>query len=360
MNLYKICLLGVVVLYNTACDGYYGNDKNPFKTSGQCDNEIYSYSKLDLASEDFGKIGVVSNIKEYPRAGVNKVFTYNDNKILSIEGKFASLCKSSIINKVKMELRNDRGELKTYYPDISSGYRGDISKEIDVHKNQENRCFFKDTKINIKTWARDEDGNTYYANKYTSSPDINVKSDISWNAGYQYQYRNEYRNKETNTSIKYKIEYKYEDREIDDVNWTYKYKYTYKYRYEYEYGDKYRYKYPIELSINADNTYKGKYYAMNVNISFIETSNPYPIDDDYRKVYFSLSGNSKMKSGERYNIKVSLMEELKNCNIRSKIITKSVYIPNESIDDISYSVLIDTKKVLLDTRKNYVSRVRKD
>lgn len=360
MNLYKICLLGIAIFYNTACDGYYESDKNPFKVSGQCDNDIYRYSKQDLADEEFGKIGVVSNTQEYPRAGVSKVFTHRSGRMLSIEGSFASLCKSSIINKVKMELRNTRGGLKTYYPNISSGYSGDITMEIDTNKNQEDRCFFNNTDISLKTWARDEDGNTYYANKYSSSVYINVKSDIDWNAKYGYRDRDEYKNEEVNSSIKYETEYKNEDREISDVNYTYKYKYVYTYKFEYKYADKYIYTFPAGLYIDANNNYAGEYFKMNVSIPSVGIYENNSIPNDNRQLYLSLIGNTKMRIGGSYEITASFMEKLNNCNIRSKIITKTITIPSESLTSITYSVLIKTTKTLLSTTRTFISRERKD
>ena len=360
MSLYKLFLLGIAVFYNTACDGYYENDKNPFKVSGQCDNDIYNYSKQDLADEAFGKIGVASNIKEYPRAGVSKVFTHNDGRMLSIQGRFASLCKSSIINKVKIELHNNHRQVKTYYPSISNGYYGDILLEIDINKDQENRCFFNETAMIFKTWARDEDGNTYYAHKYSKSPNFNVTSKIDWGAKYSYRYRNQYENTSIITSTKYETEYKDEDREVLGKSYIYTYKYRYRYTYKYKYGDKYKYKYPVEMAIYGDNDYPGKYFEMFINISDLGIEKRYKISNEKRKVDFILYGNSKMRAGDIYTLQVSFAEQLNNCNIESKLKTKTIRIPNESVDSIEYHKLISTEKILTYTSKVYQYRVRKD
>lgn len=354
MNLYKIFLLTIVVFYNISCDGYYENGKNPFKASDVCENDRYSYNKQDLVNESFGKIGVVSNTQEYPRAGIDNLEYYRDNQAVKINGRFNSLCQSSIIDKIKIELHNGKNQIKTYYPSIDIGYSGTFNQYINFNQNDNDRCFFKDAKISLKTWARDEDGNTYYANNYSSTRNINVKSDISWDDKYEYGYRVEYKNDTTETNTTHIIEYKYEDKEVDDINYTFKYKYDYVYKYDY--SDRYRYKFPTKMIIYADDSYKGNYIKMSVRIHFVSNED-YLILNTNRQVSFNIGGNS-IKRGSTHIIEASLMEQLNGCSIQSKAIKKTINIPIELLDETKLHYLRNTTKVLIS--KTYYSKVRKD
>lgn len=359
MNLYKISFFFIVLFYNISCDGYYKNDKNPFKASEICDDDKYSYNKMDLADESFGKIGVVSSSQEYPRAGIDNASFENDKKVMKINGSFHSLCQSSIIDKVKLELHNGKSGMKTYYPDIRIGYLGNFTHTVDFNKNNSDRCFFKNSTLHIKAWARDEDGNTFYANNNLVTHKPNVKSDISWDARYEYRNRSEYENETRRTERKILTEYKDEEREIWDTNWTYTYRYDYIYDYRYTYADKYIYKFPVKIFAYANNDYSGEYFKMITYTSFGGAIS-YPITNTNRQIGWNIGSNSDIKEKQNLLFKISFMEKLPNCEIQSKIITKRLLIPEESLNNIFYNQLTDTEKILLDTRKTYVSRVRRD
>jgi hypothetical protein len=354
MKFYKLVLFILIMLFNISCDGYYGNDKNPFKVSEKCENDPYNYNKLDLVDESFGKIGVASNIKEYPRAGIDDLSFINNNKNLKIYGGFNSLCESSIINRVKIELYNNRGNKKTYYPYINKGYSGSFTQNVNFNKNNSDRCFFKDTNILLKTWASDEDGNTYYANRYFSSHKLNVKSEVPWKVNFAYHKRIDNKNKEIIRKIKYITKYKDEYDEI--YKKTYRYRYEYTYDYEYTYADKYEYRFPIRVSIHADNDYMGEYFKIYINTIYDNSIKEYQISNTNRKASIPIGGNSKIKRGESYEIGVSLMEKLNNCNIQSKQIIQYVNIIEEELLNIKYNQLVNTKKTLLDTRKQYLGK----
>jgi len=356
MKLYKLSVLIIVLFLNIGCESYYSNDKNPFKSSGKCANDKYSYNKLDLASEDFGIIGVASNKDEYPRAGIDNVFTSNNDRYLNIRGSFNSLCESSFIDKVKMELYNGKGGKKTYYPNSINGYSGSFSIKINTNEHKNDRCFYKKAQIHLKTWARDEDGNTYFAHNYTDTPNINVKSDIRWNHSYKYDFVYRYKNIEINSSIIYEYEEKTEIKEENDGNYTYRYRYQYKYRYTYEHGDQYKNEYPISMTIYADNNYEGAYFQMNVDILGY-SSKAYPISNDDRKTTLNIKSNSILQKAKPYTIKVSFMEKVNMCNIESTIITKKITMPKEKLLLIQKSFLMKTRKTLLSSNRTFIDKV---
>ena len=355
MKLYKKFLIALMLLSIYGCEEYYKNDENPWRV-GECSQELYSSSSYDKSGKKdvYGETGATTKDEESPRVGIDNVYTHNNNRRIGIEGRFASLCKSSMINGVKIELYNGKGGVRKKEPDINIGYSGNFSWNIDMNKNHDNRCFFHNADITIKTWAKSKDKLGYYAHVYSKTPTINVKSDIPWFVDdYDYRNRIEIKNEYLKYETKYETEYKYEDREVSDINYTYKYKYVYTYEYKYTYGDKYRYKFPTKLFIYAKNDYPGNYDKMNVN------NDSYSISNDNRRVGFTIGGNSKIKRGVDYNFKISFIEKLNSCEIESLKISKDVSIPSETLDGTFIDVLIKTDKTLENTNKTFVSRERK-
>lgn len=295
MGLQKLLFIIFFLFTNFSCESYYESEKNPFTKSSKCDEDRYlSYNKLDLAKESFGKIGIVSNNNQYPRAGIDSVDFNKSNNRLKIKGSFYSLCKSSMIEKIQIELYIDKNTNrifhKSFYPKIKIGYKGSFTAHIDMPKN---RCFFDNSKIHLKTWARDENGNTYFAHNYSTLDNIvNVKATIPWESKYR------------NWRTKWRV----------DNN-----------------GDIVLYAFPSKIEISVIGYYNfisGKNMIVDISDGWV-SHRLSGGDSRYELVkYFNISPlPSFVKRGSRYELRVSFLEVLDDCDIQTNIVTKHITIP---------------------------------
>lgn len=300
MGLQKLLSIIFFLFMNFSCDSYYESEKNQFKKSSKCGEDKYSsYNKLDLAKESFGKLGVVSNDNQYPRAGIDTVDVNKSNNSLDIKGSFYSLCKSSIIEKVQIKLYIDKDKNrifhKSLYPKIKIGHNGSFTAHIDIPKS---RCLLDNAKIHLKTWARDENGNTYFAHNYSSLDNIvNVKATVHWGVKYR-NFDFEYRN---------------------DKN-----------------GDNVLHILPHEMHITIKDYNNPKYAnfrsGKNMIVDILGGDVSYKLSDGYFSYLLVRHVDIKslpsfIKRGNNYTFRVSFLEALDDCDIQTIAVTKYITVP---------------------------------